>query len=59
MRYAIILAALLLAGCGGKSLPGSEGWAGGGPSVVSMDCKDWTFRYGRGMPVHPECVDGN
>jgi hypothetical protein len=45
MRYAIILAALLLAGCGGKSLPGSGGWAGGGPATVSMNPTAWACRY--------------
>ncbi len=45
MRYVVVIVALLLAGCGIKSLPGSEGWAGGGPSTVSMAAKDWTCRY--------------
>ncbi len=45
MRHVAIIAALLLAGCGGKSLPGAEGWAGGGPATVSMNPAAWTCRY--------------
>jgi hypothetical protein len=58
-KASLLFGTLLLAGCGLQvpGLPaGFTGWAGGGPSTVSMACGDWDFRYGSGMPAHPSCT---
>ena len=53
-RIAIILAALLLAACGGSG--GTRAPGGTGP--VTIDAAKWDFRYGKNTPKHPDSVPG-
>jgi len=60
-RAIAFLGVLALAAChggGGGGAPAADGWAGGGPSIVSMDIENWNFRYGAGVPQHAQNVPG-
>jgi len=52
IRAAIVAAALFLAACNGGGSPRAPG--GVGP--VTLDARNWDFRYGTNTPKHPETV---